>query len=82
MNRIDVADPFRLSLYDVSWHQGVTGILAARLRERCHRPAIAFVPVEGGESRGSGRSIPGLHLQDALRSGYQTPSRPDIALRR
>jgi single-stranded-DNA-specific exonuclease len=66
MDRIDVADTFSLSLYDESWHQGVIGILAARLRERFHRPAIAFAPADGGEAKGSGRSIRGLHLRDAL----------------
>ena len=66
MDKIDVADTFSLSLYDESWHQGVIGILAARLRERYHRPAIAFAPADGGEAKGSGRSVPGLHLRDAL----------------
>ena len=66
MDKIDVADTFSLSLYDESWHQGVIGILAARLRERFHRPAIAFALADGGEAKGSGRSIPGLHLRDAL----------------
>ena len=66
MDKIDVADNFSVSLFDESWHQGVIGILAARLRERYHRPAIAFAPAEGGEAKGSGRSIPGLHLRDAL----------------
>ena len=50
MDKIDVADTFSLSLYDESWHQGVIGILAARLRERYHRPAIAFAPADGGEA--------------------------------
>ena len=66
MDKIDVADTFSLSLYDESWHQGVIGILAGRLRERFHRPAIAFAPADGGEAKGSGRSIRGLHLRDAL----------------
>ena len=66
LDRIDVADAFTVSLYDESWHQGVIGILAARLRERFHRPAIAFAPAADGEAKGSGRSIPGLHLRDAL----------------
>jgi single-stranded-DNA-specific exonuclease len=66
MDKIDVADTFSLCLYDESWHQGVIGILAARLRERFHRPAIAFAPADNGEAKGSGRSISGLHLRDAL----------------
>jgi single-stranded-DNA-specific exonuclease len=55
-----------LCLFDPSWHQGVIGILAARLKERLHRPTIAFAPAADGTLRGSGRSIPGLHLRDVL----------------
>ncbi len=79
MDKIDVADTFSLSLYDESWHQGVIGILAARLRERFHRPAIAFAPADGGEAKGSGRSIRGLHLRDAL--DLVTKRRPGLILR-
>jgi single-stranded-DNA-specific exonuclease len=79
MEKIDVADTYSLSLYDESWHQGVIGILAARLRERFHRPAIAFAPADGGEARGSGRSIPGLHLRDAL--DLVTKRHPGLILR-
>ena len=79
MDKIDVADTFSLSLYDESWHQGVIGILAARLRERFHRPAIAFAPADGGEAKGSGRSIPGLHLRDAL--DLVTKRHPGLILR-
>ena len=66
MERIAPADSYSLSLYDETWHQGVVGILAARLRERFNRPVIAFAPGAEGEAKGSGRSIPGLHLRDAL----------------
>jgi single-stranded-DNA-specific exonuclease len=76
---IDVADTYSLSLYDESWHQGVIGILAARLRERFHRPAIAFAPAGAGEAKGSGRSIPGLHLRDAL--DLVAKRRPGLILR-
>ncbi|MCP1676184.1 single-stranded-DNA-specific exonuclease [Natronocella acetinitrilica] len=55
-----------LCLYDANWHQGVVGILASRLRERFHRPALVFAPAGDGELKGSGRSIPGLHLRDAI----------------
>ena len=55
-----------LSLFDAQWHQGVIGILASRLRERFHRPTFAFAPAGNGEIKGSGRSIPALHLRDAL----------------
>jgi single-stranded-DNA-specific exonuclease len=66
LDKFDATDAYTLSLYDEAWHQGVIGILAARLRERFHRPAIAFAPAEGDEAKGSGRSIPALHLRDAL----------------
>ncbi len=51
---------------DGTWHQGVVGIVAGRLRETYHRPSIVFAPGEGTELKGSGRSIPGFHLRDAL----------------
>ncbi|MDR2637794.1 MAG: single-stranded-DNA-specific exonuclease RecJ [Zoogloeaceae bacterium] len=55
-----------LAIFDADWHQGVVGILASRLKERIHRPVFAFARGEGGLIKGSGRSIPGLHLRDAL----------------
>ena len=58
-----------LCLYDASWHQGIVGIVAGRIRERYHRPVIAFADAGAaapGELRGSARSIPGLHIRDAL----------------
>jgi single-stranded-DNA-specific exonuclease len=55
-----------VSFFDASWHQGVVGILASRLRERLHRPVICFARAKDGELRGSGRSIPGFHLRDCL----------------
>ncbi len=51
---------------DSTWHQGVVGIVAGRLREAHHRPTIVFAPGDDGELKGSGRSIPGFHLRDAL----------------
>jgi single-stranded-DNA-specific exonuclease len=51
---------------DPTWHQGVVGIVAGRLREAHHRPTIVFAPGDEGELKGSGRSIPGFHLRDAL----------------
>jgi single-stranded-DNA-specific exonuclease len=57
---------FSLCLYRDDWHQGVVGILASRLKERFHRPAIAFARGADGTLKGSGRSIAGLHLRDAL----------------
>ena len=55
-----------IALFDAGWHEGVVGILASRIKERLHRPVFAFAPSEGGLIKGSGRSIPGLHLRDAL----------------
>lgn len=51
---------------DPTWHQGVVGIVAGRLREAHHRPTIVFAPGDEGELKGSGRSIPGFHMRDAL----------------
>ncbi|PTR13483.1 single-stranded-DNA-specific exonuclease [Nitrosospira sp. Nsp2] len=55
-----------LSLFDPGWHQGVIGILASRIKDKYYRPVIAFAPGSNGEIKGSGRSIPGFHLRDAL----------------
>ena len=55
-----------IALFDESWHEGVVGILASRIKDKLHRPVFAFAPSEGGIIKGSGRSIPGLHLRDAL----------------
>lgn len=58
--------PFGLCLFEADWHQGVIGILASRLKERYHRPAIAFADAGEGVLKGSARSVPGLHIRDAL----------------
>lgn len=60
--------PASLCLFDPSWHEGVIGILASRVKERVHRPVIGFAPSSLGDGslKGSGRSIPGLHIRDAL----------------
>jgi single-stranded-DNA-specific exonuclease len=59
--------PWGLALFDPDWHQGVIGILAARIREQTNRPTIAFAGDENGEDiKGSARSIPGLHIRDVL----------------
>lgn len=60
--------PFGLCLFDPHWHQGVIGILASRLKERYHRPVIAFADAGDGLIKGSARSVPGLHIRDALDS--------------
>ncbi|HQS58714.1 MAG: single-stranded-DNA-specific exonuclease RecJ [Gallionellales bacterium 35-53-114] len=66
LENINPADGYSLALFDEGWHQGVIGILASRLKDRFHRPVIAFARAQNGEIKGSGRSIPGLHLRDAL----------------
>ncbi|MCL2898246.1 single-stranded-DNA-specific exonuclease RecJ [Brenneria tiliae] len=58
--------PYGLAMYHPEWHQGVVGILASRIKDRFHRPVIAFAPAGDGMLKGSGRSIAGLHLRDAL----------------
>ncbi len=58
--------PFGLCLFEPDWHQGVIGILASRLKERYHRPVIAFAGAGDGLLKGSARSVPGLHVRDAL----------------
>lgn len=62
----EIPSGYTLSVYHPQWHQGVIGILASRLREQFHRPTFAFATGAAGELKGSGRSIPGLHLRDAL----------------
>jgi single-stranded-DNA-specific exonuclease len=66
LESIDPRDNYSLTLFDDSWHQGVIGILASRLKDKYHRPTIAFARGNDGELKGSGRSIAGLHLRDAL----------------
>lgn len=67
LEAMDVNDPAPgIVLFDPEWHEGVIGILASRIKEKLHRPVFAFARSEGGIVKGSGRSIPGLHLRDAL----------------
>ena len=63
---VDVGGQYSLSIFEPDWHQGVIGILASRVKEQYHRPVIAFAPGVDGNLKGSGRSIKGLHLRDAL----------------
>jgi single-stranded-DNA-specific exonuclease len=55
-----------ICLYEPGWHQGVVGLVASRIKDRLHRPVIAFAPAGEGELRGSARSVPGLHIRDLL----------------
>ncbi len=67
---LDLADagqlPNSICLYQAGWHQGVVGILASRIKDRWHRPVIAFADGDDGSIKGSARSIPGLHIRDVL----------------
>jgi single-stranded-DNA-specific exonuclease len=58
--------PLALCLYDPDWHQGVVGILASRIKEKYHRPVIAFADGGDGILKGSARSVPALHIRDLL----------------
>jgi len=58
--------PGCVCIYDSRWHQGVVGLIASRVRERCHRPVIAFAQERDGLLKGSGRSVPGVHIRDLL----------------
>jgi single-stranded-DNA-specific exonuclease len=64
----DGGESFGLCLFDESWHQGVVGLVAGRIKDRLHRPVIAFARAEDGSLRGSGRSIAGVNIRDALES--------------
>lgn len=72
LSRIETGDdapaPLAPCLFDPEWHPGVVGLVASKIKERLHRPVIAFAPAEPGSStlRGSARSIPGFHIRDAL----------------
>lgn len=60
-------DAVGLCLYDAAWHEGVVGLVASHARQTAHRPAVAFAPsAGGGPLKGSARSIPGLHIRDAI----------------
>jgi single-stranded-DNA-specific exonuclease len=58
--------PPGVALFDEAWHPGVVGLVASRIKERVHRPVAAFAPAEGGELRGSVRSVEGVHVRDVL----------------
>ncbi len=76
---MDTAGRYSLSLYNPEWHQGVIGILASRIKERYHRPVIAFAQAGNGQLKGSGRSISTLHLRDAL--DLLSKRQPDLILK-
>jgi single-stranded-DNA-specific exonuclease len=79
LDDIDVANQFSISMFQGDWHQGVIGILASRIKERYHRPVIAFAVAGDGLLKGSGRSIACLHLRDAL--DLLTKHQPDLIIK-
>lgn len=83
LDHIDVGNRASLTLFDATWHQGVIGILAGRVKEKFHRPTFAFARGGDGENgqelKASGRSIPGLHLRDAL--DLVAKRHPDLLIR-
>lgn len=64
--------PACVCLFDQQWHQGIVGLIAARVRERCDRPVIAFAKESDGQLKGSARSVPGVHVRDLLEAVSST----------
>ena len=64
--RADDALPLGVCLFDESWHQGVVGLVASRVKERVHRPVIAMARADASWLKGSARSVPGVHIRDVL----------------
>ena len=71
--------PACVCVYDAGWHQGIVGLIAARVRERCHRPVIAFANESDGQLKGSARSIPGVHIRDLLEAVHTV--RPELIVK-
>ncbi|WP_432377504.1 single-stranded-DNA-specific exonuclease RecJ [Duganella sp. P38] len=71
LESFDPAERSTICVFDDTWHQGVIGIVASRLKEKFYRPTITFAPGADGWIKGSGRSIPGFHLRDALDLVYK-----------
>lgn len=71
--------PGCVCVYDEAWHQGVVGLIAARVRERCHRPSIAFARESDALLKGSARSIPGIHVRDLLEAVHAAD--PDLIVK-
>jgi single-stranded-DNA-specific exonuclease len=64
----EATESLGICLFDENWHQGVVGLVAGRIKDRLHRPVIAFARGEDGSLRGSARSVPGINIRDALDS--------------
>lgn len=79
LDDVEIAQQYTISMYQPDWHQGVIGILASRIKERHHRPVIAFADAGDDLIKGSGRSISGLHMRDAL--DLLSKHQPDLILK-
>lgn len=79
LSGLQVAHNYSICLYRPDWHQGVVGILASRVKEKFHRPTLVFADGGDGLIKGSGRSISGLHLRDAL--DLVSKRAPDLIIR-
>ncbi|MBT0963414.1 single-stranded-DNA-specific exonuclease RecJ [Denitromonas iodatirespirans] len=79
LDGFDPGERASIALFEPAWHQGVIGIVAGRIKEKFHRPVIAFAPGDEGQIKGSGRSIAGLHLRDAL--DLVSKQMPDLILK-
>ncbi|KAE9527502.1 single-stranded-DNA-specific exonuclease RecJ [Testudinibacter aquarius] len=66
LHELEKSLPYAIALYRADWHQGVLGILASRIKDRFHRPVVAFTQDQPGVLKGSARSIEGLHIRDVL----------------
>ena len=66
LNHLEIESEAGIVLFREDWHEGVVGIVAAKIREKYHRPSIVFAMAEDGYLKGSGRSIPGIHLRDMI----------------
>lgn len=64
--REDASLPLGLCLFDETWHQGVVGLVASRVKDRVHRPVIAMARADEVSLKGSARSVPGVHIRDVL----------------
>ena len=76
LDHLEINDQFSIAIYQADWHQGVIGILASRIKEKFHRPVIVFADANDSLLKGSGRSIAGFHLRDAL--DLITKRHPDL----
>lgn len=79
LHDVDMNSCHSITLFEPTWHQGIVGLVASRIKDRQHRPTIAFAEAGNGELKGSGRSIEGIHLRDML--DLVTKRRPGLIIR-